>query len=77
MERQNIIMGFKKESLVGLKHLRGMEESLCSLIDLLKNTPDWQKDDLRGCLKSLFMAFRENQYDLERFFCLWVNEKLQ
>lgn len=76
MERQNIIIGFKKESLVGLKHLRDMEESFYGLIGLLQNTPDWQKADLKACLKSLFMAFRENQYDLERFFCLWVNEKL-
>jgi hypothetical protein len=77
MTEKDILLGFKKDSLRGLQHLREMEESLYCLIALLKNTPDWQKKDLKSCLKQLFMENRETQYDLETFFCLWVKEKFK
>ncbi len=77
MEAEEIITGFKKESLRSLDYLLEMETIIYHFIDLLIKTPEWQKKTLRFCTKTTFMQFRETHYKMEEFFCLWVKEKFK
>ena len=77
MEAKEIITGFKKESLNFNENLLGMETAIYGLINLLLKTPEWQKKDLRFCIKTTFMEFRQVHYQMEEFFCLWVKEKFK
>ena len=78
MEAKDFILnGFKKDSLKMLERLFELEQIYYYLINLLYKTPEWQKKDLRFCIKTTFMEFRETHYLMEEFFCLWVKEKFK